>query len=96
MKSCFKCGSEWKGAGKPGRRDACVRCGSDLHVCLNCSFYDPVRSRQCRNDNVELVKDKDLTNFCDEFSFTDRPASFSPAGDTSAPSKQSWDKLFKK
>jgi hypothetical protein len=96
MKSCFKCGTEWKGAGKPGRRDACVRCGADLHVCLNCSFYDPVKPRQCRNDNVELVRDKDLTNFCDEFAFSERQASAPPAGGKPAQPRQAWDSLFKK
>lgn len=96
MKYCFKCRTEWKGVGKPGRRDTCVRCGADLHVCLNCSFYDPLRSRQCRNDNVEFVKEKDLTNFCDEFAFADRQPSAVPAHDKTPPAKQAWDKLFKK
>ena len=45
MKYCFKCRTEWKGIGKPGRRDTCVKCGADLHACLNCSFYDPVKPR---------------------------------------------------
>ena len=96
MKSCFKCKTEWQGVGKPGRRDTCPRCGADLHVCLNCSFYDPAKSRQCRNDNVELVREKNLSNFCDEFAFIDRPADFAPAPDNSGSSKQSWDNLFKK
>ncbi len=96
MKICFKCGSEWKGVGKPGRRDTCLSCGADLHACLNCEFYDPNRSRQCRNDNVELVTGKNLSNFCDEFSFVDRSPSFKPGPDSSSKSKKSWDNLFKK
>ena len=96
MKYCFKCGSEWKGVTKPGRRDVCAGCGADLHVCLNCSFYDVTKPRQCRNDNVELVVEKNLSNFCDEFAFVDRQPGAAKVADKSSSTKQSWDKLFKK
>lgn len=96
MRACFKCGSEWKGTAKPGRRDTCASCGADLHACLNCAFYDPTKPRQCRNDNVELVTEKNLSNFCDEFSFIDRSSVFKPGPDSSPTAKKSWDSLFKK
>jgi len=54
-----------------GRRDICPSCGADLHCCLNCKFYDLSMSKQCREPNAELVKEKPKANFCDYFVFAD-------------------------
>jgi len=49
-------------------RDECDRCGGDLHICLNCTFYDPHASRQCREPAIpEAVKDKERKNLCEYF-----------------------------
>ncbi|KPJ99187.1 MAG: hypothetical protein AMJ60_05930 [Desulfobacterales bacterium SG8_35] len=48
-------------------RDECPACGRDLHVCLNCEFYDANAYRQCRESIRELVQDKEKANFCDLF-----------------------------
>jgi hypothetical protein len=54
--------------GKIMFRDECDRCGGDLHICLNCTFYDPHTSRQCREPAItEAVKDKELKNLCEYF-----------------------------
>ena len=51
-----------------GFRDECSRCGSDLHICLNCRFYDQHASRQCREPAIpEGVKDKERRNLCEYF-----------------------------
>lgn len=56
----------------PGRLDACLECGSDLRVCLNCVSYDPRAAEQCRDQRAELVGDKHLGNFCEWFDFARR------------------------
>lgn len=49
-------------------RDECDRCGGDLHICLNCSFYDPNVSRQCLEPAIpESVLDKERNNHCEYF-----------------------------
>lgn len=77
MKSCYKCGKELGSEGVVGRRDTCPFCGSDLHVCRNCRFYDPGSYNDCREPQAERVVEKDRSNFCDYFEF-----SGSASGDT--------------
>lgn len=49
-------------------RDECPACGRDLHICLNCQFYDTNAHRQCRESIREPVQDKERANYCDFFS----------------------------
>lgn len=42
-------------------------CGRDLHICLNCEFYDPHAYRQCHESIRELIQDKEKANYCDFF-----------------------------
>jgi hypothetical protein len=51
-------------------RDECPACGGDLHICLNCEFYDPHAYRQCRESIREPVQDKEKANYCDFFRIT--------------------------
>ncbi len=54
--------------GKIMFRDECDRCGGDLHICHNCTFYDPHASRQCREPAIpDSVKDKERKNLCEYF-----------------------------
>ena len=54
--------------GKIHFRDTCPRCGRDLHVCMNCEFYDRNASRECREPAIqETVGDKERANFCEYF-----------------------------
>ncbi len=64
---CYHCGLEIQIEGKVGRQDTCEKCGSYLHCCLNCRFYDPVAYHECREPQAEWVKDKESGNFCDYF-----------------------------
>ncbi|MCO6431740.1 MAG: hypothetical protein J5J00_12855 [Deltaproteobacteria bacterium] len=57
--------------GKAGRSESCPKCGRDLHVCLNCKFYEPSAHNQCREPQAERVLEKDRSNFCDFFTFTE-------------------------
>ena len=69
---CWKCGTEYKLPGSPGRGEACPRCSSDLRVCLNCVSYDPRVAEQCRDRRADLVADKHLANYCEYFDFIRR------------------------
>ena len=55
-------------------RDECPACGRDLHICLNCEFYDANAYRQCRESIRELVQDKERANYCDFFRAAKRGA----------------------
>ena len=56
-------------------RDECPACGGDLHICLNCEFYDQNAYRQCRESTREPIQNKEKANYCDFF----RPAKASTA-----------------
>jgi hypothetical protein len=69
---CWKCGTEYKLPGVPGRGECCPRCTSDLKVCLNCVHYDPRVAEQCRERRADLVSEKHLANYCEYFDFIRR------------------------
>lgn len=78
---CFKCQSEIELAGsRAGRRDECPKCRADLHVCRNCSFWDPSAYNECREPQAERVLDKTSSNYCDYFEFRQGPPAPSRAG----------------
>lgn len=62
--TCYHCGTEWTGDPKVGRGDACSKCGSSLHVCLNCRFHDKTKHNECAEPAAEWVRDKAKANFC--------------------------------
>ena len=91
MKQCHKCGTEWKGYNQPAVKAQCEKCASDLHVCMNCEFYDILRSNSCRSDS-DYVRDKERFNYCEEFQFSQKQSnSVSPK----STAKESFNKLFK-
>lgn len=66
--SCWKCGHSLGDMPMPlGRRDECPACGTDLHVCRMCEFYDTSVAKSCREPVAEEVTDKERANFCDYF-----------------------------
>jgi hypothetical protein len=69
---CWKCGTEYKLPGTPGRSESCYRCNSELKVCLNCVSYDPRVAEQCRDRRADLVAEKHLANYCEYFEFIRR------------------------
>jgi len=48
----------------------------DLHVCRMCIHFDPMAPSQCREDDAEDVKEKELANFCEWY--TPSETAFSP------------------
>ena len=78
-----------------GRRDECPFCRADLHCCLNCRFYDPAVSKQCREPSAELVRDKNHANYCDYFVFGESSTAGTQSGEVKN-SRKAFDDLFKK
>jgi len=65
---CWHCGASLAALALPlGRTEECAACGSPLHVCRLCRFYDRSRPKQCREDDAEEVREKERPNFCDYF-----------------------------
>jgi hypothetical protein len=91
MKKCHKCGAVID-VDKASRRDECEVCHSDLHVCLNCTFYDASRANQCFEPQAEKVKEKDGSNYCDFFRFKEHNQTKSGKEDA----QKLWRELFKK
>ncbi len=96
---CNHCGREVRLIGKIARTDECPHCHQDLHCCRNCRFFDPGKSRQCRETQADYVKEKDRANFCDYFSPNrDVPLDTRSIRPSSKPDdvRSAFDKLFKK
>ena len=72
MRHCWKCGSEYKLPGTPGRSETCDRCSADLKVCLNCVSYDRSVAYQCRDRRAEPVEEKHAANYCEYFEMARR------------------------
>jgi hypothetical protein len=66
---CHHCGRDIGNLERVGRRATCLNCGWDLHVCRNCSFYDPAYHNQCREPQAERQVEKEAGNFCEYFGF---------------------------
>jgi hypothetical protein len=94
---CWKCGEsvELPPAGRVGTRDACARCGSDLHSCRNCDFYDPGKNNQCSEPQAEWVRDKEAGNYCDYYRPNPAPVRAGPAASPAESAKKKFDSLFK-
>jgi len=82
------------------RTDSCPFCLSDLKCCLNCRFFDPAVSNQCREPLAEWTPDKAKANFCEFFDFGEVSSLGRPGlgGSQSAESgaRSAFDALFKK
>jgi hypothetical protein len=95
MKICHSCKKTLDVGRKVGRRDLCPFCESDLHVCLNCLFYDPGSYNDCREPQAERVVDKARSNFCDYFEFRDSVSGEREKGEERDPASK-LEGLFKK
>jgi hypothetical protein len=66
MFTCYKCGAPAIVNGKPGFQDICGQCGSYLHCCMNCRFYDGDADK-CAEPVAEWVSDRHSFNRCEYF-----------------------------
>lgn len=91
---CFNCGTTIELEDKVYRQSTCPKCGSYLHCCLNCRFYDEVAYQQCREPEARFVKEKEKANFCNYF----EPAEGRGRPDTSRAddARKKLEQMFKK
>ena len=97
MKPCHACGYDLSDTRLIGRRDTCLSCGTDLHVCANCTAFDPTAWRgQCREPQAEPPSDKNAANACDWFTL--RVGSWEPKAqdDAAAKARAALEAIFKK
>ena len=88
---CHKCKNEIEFEVKMQRTDTCPHCGADLHVCMNCEYWDPGEPNQCREHITEYIADRERTNYCTFFKF--KSGEPEPAADKDA-IKAKLDSLF--
>lgn len=91
--NCYKCGAEIVMDRKVFRQDTCPECDSYLHCCLQCRFYDPVSSHECRESEAKWAHDKEMANFCDYFEPLQQPIR---KPDAAAEARKKLQSLFKK
>ncbi len=46
----------------------CEACGTDLHVCKNCTYFSLGKPNDCSYPNTLYVSDREKNNYCEEFS----------------------------
>lgn len=95
MKRCSFCGGELKVDRIVSRQDVCPRCHRDVRCCLNCAFYDPGSSNQCREPRSEAIRERDQSNFCDYFVCKDAGEG-TGRDDALRKVRDEWENLFKK
>lgn len=79
-----------------GRRDECPQCHADLHVCLNCQFYDSAVYNECHESNADRVLEKDKSNYCDYFSVAPTPGTTVSTANPIDEARRKLESLFKK
>lgn len=94
--SCHNCGEslELSTDSSIGRKESCPHCDADLHVCVNCRYYDPSAYNECREPQAERVLVKDRSNFCDYFEFNPNRSPTGSGVDKDA-QRKALDSLFK-
>ena len=97
--ACKKCGDTIRRTDPIGAEDSCPKCGSPLHRCLQCKFFDPSLRFEC-SENMKLkerIADKNAANECRWFAAA---ASFDMTGrkaaDSPATARAAFEALFKK
>lgn len=65
---CWKCKKEID-VSEIFRTTECPLCHSQLHVCKGCKFYAPGNHYDCKETVEDNVTDKEVSNFCDSFSY---------------------------
>lgn len=91
MKRCYHCKTVIE-MEKVTRRDECPKCGRDLHVCLNCRFYDEKKAYSCMEVKADPPIEKDRANFCDYFEFKEEEMEKSGRKEA----EKMWEEIFKK
>ncbi len=90
---CYFCGKQVATVGRVDFRAECPSCGRDMHICVNCVFYDEGAHNKCREPQADWVPDREKANRCEYF----RPsAKGSSASQRAKDARAKLDGLFKK
>lgn len=67
---CWKCQAqfEFPVLSKISFRAICENCGAWLHVCKQCCHYAPGKPNQCNVPGTDYIADREMANYCEEFS----------------------------
>ena len=96
---CNRCGDVRHNLGDLGFEDACLGCGSDLHTCGNCRFFDTTTLWECRENIPVRVVGKHAKNECTFFTpkiVKDLSADKASKPMTETDARKAFDALFKK
>lgn len=93
MALCFFCKKPLELEGKISIRESCLECGMDVHVCLNCDFYDPGYSNACREPQAEQARDRETRNVCEYFILS---SSKSSGDEAQQAARSKLEEIFKK
>lgn len=94
---CVNCGLVFQPVdNRVGRRDACSKCGADLHACVQCEHHDPSAYNECRETQADRVQVKDRANFCDHFAIRPESAGSGPRPGSKEDLKAKAEALFGK
>ena len=77
------------------RYSMCSECGSDLHSCINCRFYEKGLHYDCRETIDEIVTDKECANFCEYFSVFRGENTKDSSEDKAEKARSAFDALFR-
>jgi hypothetical protein len=90
---CWRCGATLDPDTLPLRRaDVCPACDADLHVCRQCTFYNPGVADACEEPIATSVGNKERANYCDYFKPSPRAFKGAAAGQDT--SRAALDALF--
>lgn len=76
----------------------CPSCGSDLHCCRNCRYFDENLASKCKEPDSEWFSDRTLQNSCVYFEFlasTDAPPESLEALSEAEKAKAAFKALFR-
>ena len=95
---CARCGNELTAAVAWSASGQCVKCGSDLHSCVQCANFDTSAAFECHKPIAVRVSPKDARNQCTDFEprttvERETKSASSPSSPSSA--KKAFDDLFK-
>lgn len=66
--TCWNCGKLIQDISIPlSFREICPFCHAYLHVCKNCTNYQPGRANDCKIPGIDPISNREMRNSCDEF-----------------------------
>ena len=80
---CWKCKKEIE-MDSVYRNSECPFCHASLHVCKGCQHYESGAHYDCKEPFVDLVSDKERSNFCDAFQVSKKISSSSSSSSSSS------------